>query len=440
MTIRKMICLACSLPFIMLNALNLQQAQEMALKNNTDLQAEQYSLSSAKYDFNNSLFSFLPTASLKASYMSTDYLMGQPPNAYDSKKGYGLAVNWPVFLGGKVVLGSLMKRNAFDLAKQSLQSKTLEILVNTETKYYKVLETAELLKAAELDYKSGVEQEKKGKVRFDNGTLSSADYLKLQSETARKRVRLFQSQTAYALSMDDFKNYLSLSTLDELEPVSETAYQKWISLFQEIDQNKIDRLSKNLAKMAETDNPALRINALSVDMTKKSVLMSYSNFLPSVNLSYSSDFSKPETENGYSNTETFMVNASVPIFPVGDNVTNSLKTKATLRKTESQNLSLKNNINLAVKSAFLNLITSAQSTEQAKLALDYTQESYNQMDIRFQNGILSVNDMIDANVMLISAKNQYISAVYTMLKAKTSLMQLLNIEQESQLINIIKES
>ncbi len=421
-------------------ALDLNQAKQIAIKNNQDLMSESYSLQSSRYDYYGSLFDLLPSGNLTGSYQKYNpdqsFSAGQTS---DYLKTYGFSISMPIFIGGKSWLGSRIKKDTYQLAKHSYTNKYFEVCLNTETKYYKVLETAELLKIAQLDLKSGIEQDNKAKIHFNNATISSADYLKIQAETARKKVRLFQSKTAYELSMADLQNYLMIDQIDTLESIKETDYQIWLNMFSDITTEQINDYQKKINQYIKDHNITLKISEISSKISEKSVTMAMGNFLPSVNLSFTSNNSQTELSDSFSNQETLLLSASVPIFPVADNYMGYLKSKAGLRKSMAQKKSIENNIDLASKSAFLNLISSSQSVQQAQLSMQYSEESYKQMEVRFQNGMLSVNDMIDADIMLTSAKNQYISNVYSLLKAKTGLLQLLNSENDEQLIKILKE-
>ncbi len=86
---------------------------------------------------------------------------------------------------------------------------------------------------------------------------------------------------------------------------------------------------------------------------------------------------------------------------------------------------------------FLNLISYAKTVVQADVSLGYSQELFLQMEERFNNGMISSSDLLDAEVMLKNARFSKISAVYSFMKAKSELMNLLSMESQEELNKLL---
>ncbi len=433
-----LICFAM-IAYFSLNAMTLEEAKQIALKNNLELQTELNALNSSKWDLYSSRFDLLPSVSVKSSYSNFDPEIRASNNMLENEKSYSFNVNFPIFIGGKNFLSSQIKSDVYKISEYSYQSKKLEVSNTVEIKYLKVLETQKLLSISEKDYQSALNHEEIAQIRFSNNSISNADYLNFKSQSANKKVRLLQAKNAFELSLHDLKSYLNIDDAGILEQVEESQITTLAEYFGSIDIETLDNIQKQLIKYSEKSNLSLGINKLSVESIKKSHLMSMGNFLPSLNLNYVKEWSKANYDSDFSDQSTLILSASIPLFPIMDDYSNTMKSHYSVKKAELQYQNVQNSIELAVKSSFLNFISSLQSYEASKLSLQYSEESWLQKEIRFKNNLLSANEMIDADILINNARIQYTTSIYNVLKAKSSLMQILNIEEESKLMRLIKE-
>ena len=85
----------------------------------------------------------------------------------------------------------------------------------------------------------------------------------------------------------------------------------------------------------------------------------------------------------------------------------------------------------------LNLVSSAQQVKASRLALDYTLQSYEQLQERFRMNLISSTELLDAELMLSSARLAYTNAHYAYLKNRLALMQGIGLENEQELDTLI---
>ncbi len=438
---KTMLTLFSILGCIALNhAITLGEAKELVLKNNSEIKAEEQSLQMSQWDYRNAQFDMLPTAKLLGNYnmYQPELNMGGPSSQAKNLQSLAFSVNYPLFVGGKMYLGQKMKSDAMKMSELAFKAKKLEIITALENKYFRVLETKELMKVAEMDFQSAQVNEEMAKVRYENGSMSNADYLNLRTATASKKLRYIQAQNAYSLSKNDLANYLSLPVNTEVENIEESAYMNWISLLQKTDSSQFETLSEKFEQYTAKNNSTLKITELSVKTAENAHLMNLGNFLPTLNLSYTKGWQKYDYQDKFADQGTIALSASLPIFPVIDDYSAKEKSRSALRKAEYQKENVENNINLAVQSSLLNMFSSIQSYESAKLSLEYAEEFWQQRNTRFKNNLLSANEMLDADVIINNARTQQISAIYNILRAKSALMQLINSESDEELQQLFK--
>jgi len=176
----------------MIHAMSLNEAKELVIKNNSEMKTEEQNLKMAQWDLKNARFDMLPTAKLQGNYnlYQPEINMGAPNSQAKNLQSFGLAINFPLFVGGKLYLGQKMKSDALKMSEISFKTKKLEILSTLENKFFKVLETKELMSIAEMDYQSSQANEEIAKIRYENGSLSSADYLNFRTASANKKTQI----------------------------------------------------------------------------------------------------------------------------------------------------------------------------------------------------------------------------------------------------------
>lgn len=419
--------------------LTLKDAKETALKNNPDLLAEEHSKKSAKYDFWNSTLGLIPSATLDGTY--TEYKpgfgMGVGPTA-DESRSYGYTISQPIFNGGKIWLGSRMQNDAAKIADATYINKRLETIAEVESKYFSVLESKDLLETAQKDLQSSEIQLEIAKVRYETGTLSKADYLQLQSQKASKEVSLIQIENLYSICKLDLANFLQISLDYTLEIISLDSYETYLNNIQSLDPVQVKDLISEVINISKEKNPSLKMAELSKAINKKSVIMAGGNFLPSLNLAYSKTWEKYDYQDDYEDSERLMLIASVPIFPIADNTVEFAKAKHNYKKSYYDHRSAEDGIELGLKSSVFNLVASARSVHATKKALEFAEETYLQMEERFRNNIITTSDLLGAEVMLTSSMNQYTKSVYDFLRARSSLLQLMGVEDEQILMQYLK--
>ncbi|MFC1898420.1 TolC family protein [Candidatus Cloacimonadota bacterium] len=424
-----------------LNALNLKEAKEIALKNNPALLAAEESNKASKNSLWKTYLSIAPTATLSGGYTRYDeeQTFQNTTNTYDALYNYQLVVNQPIFNGGKVWLGAGMASDANKISNETYISTRLNTISSLETKYFAVLKNQALLEIARKNLQTSKTNTEIAKVKFEAGSLSRAGYLQLQAEQANKEVSLIQMETLYQTSLLDLTNFLRIDKIDKLEEISQTDFLPELENLKEIDVTKIEILVDEIMDIGMVQNPTLQISRLSMQTSDKSLWMAGGNFLPTLNLQYSKRWNKYDFEDEYTDgIGQLGLNVSIPIFPLIDNGLEVAKARNNLKQAKYNMESAENGIELAIKSSVLNMVSAAKTVYSSQLSLDYSYETYEQMKERFANGQITANELLSTEIMYTSAQNQVATSFYDYLSAKSSLLKLMGTEDVGQLNKIIK--
>lgn len=425
---------------ISLSTLTLDEAKRLALKNNPNLLSQQQETKASKNNLWQSYIKLIPSASLTGNYTKYNepgLLMSVEPA--EESKSYGYSITQPVFNGGKIWLGARMANDGHKIAKESLKNKTLSTIADVESKYFKVLENQVLLEISNKDLLSSQTNVKIAQIRFDAGTLSKAEYLQLQSELAGKEVTLIQVENLYRISLLELANFLQIKKVNDLVEIPVEIHQPTLNKLSSKALSELDEMIDTIINIGWENNPSLKISEISVNTNKKSLLMAGGNFLPSVNLQYSNNWSKYDFQDNFSESGQLGINLSIPIFPLVDNGLGVAKANNNLKQSKYTLETVSNGIKLSLQSSLINLVAAAKTVRSSKLAMEYSKETYGQMKERFTHGVITANELLSAEVMFTSAQNQYTTSFYNFLRAKSTLQLMMGIEDPQILEKILNK-
>lgn len=428
----------------LLSSLTLKEAKELTLKNNSRYLAQKSSYESAKWNNQQALSGLFPSLTASGSYVYQDPStvvntgLGSTTLNHDLRSA-ALTLSQPLFMGGKLWQAYKISSISAEMSRLTLVNQRLIILNEVEIKYYNVLQLKDLLAISEKDLASTRQNLNITAARYENGVLSQADYLKMKAKAASKEVALIQSQTAYELAKQDLFSFLGLTEAVELQPIEPLYEQSELGVFAEYDTQQTLAFAKKAEQISALENLSLKTAEASVILTKKTYSIAKGSFLPTISLSASRSYK----ENGFDRYEfegsnTFALTASIPLLPLWNNYSGSRKAYYDVQKSKQDFKTASDGINLAVKSSALNLISSARQVKAAEIAKRFTEQTYQQMQERFRNNMLSTTDMLDAEIMLTSAEINLTNALYSYLKARSTLLQVLGTDDRSVLNSLME--
>ncbi len=420
--------------------LSLDKAKKMALNNNNSLLSAKENLKSSTISKEKAYLNLLPSASVSGNVSNSDPKPIMPGVNSDDLQDRNISVNatitQPIFNGGKIWLGAKIQSDAEKISKQQLKLKRQSLLNDVESKYYKCLELLSKKENAKLDLESSAKHLEISKLKFERSIISKADYLKAQTAKANKNIVFIQLTNAYNLSVLDLQNSIGTYQDITLKKINLEEVKSGIAKYSQIMSN--ENIHRQLLNIAEKYNPNFKISILNKEIQKKSLLMSYGNFLPNLNLSYSKNWTESiDPDDSYSKSSTIALSSSIPIFPIFDNGLGVKDSKHKLKKSEYDLKNFQSQLNLGIQSSLQNLYLAAKTIESSSLAKDLASETYKQMETRYQNDLVSLTDLMDTQVMYFNALNQYTNSIYSFLEAKNNLKFQVGVENFTKISKIL---
>jgi outer membrane protein len=274
------------------------------------------------------------------------------------------------------ILSELQIENSWRSARRNFEVTKSQVALQIEQLYYNQLRAERALTLAQENLKRAEKQLENIQTKFSLGTVAKLDLLKselevenaqLEVKKAEKNLNIAQAQLASYL-VGDTKRIFSLSTQLDFQPL-------------QLDLERcIDYALKNRPEIQEREE-ALALSKKEVEVTK------------------------------------------TPYYPPLE----VEKAQANFQLAQVQLEDVRNNIILEVEQKFTNFVAALDSVPVAQKNREIAQENLNVAQARFDAGVLTVVDLLDAQNNLYRAESNYLNAIFDYNVSKAQLFQSLGI-------------
>ena len=250
------------------------------------------------------------------------------------------------------------------------------------------------------------------------GTSPAIDGLRAKVELQTRQQQLIQARNDFSIQKLTVARVIGLAPGQEFELTDK-------SLYQPLERLSLDDALRR-AYASRSDYQAAMAEARAAEFSRKAAVAGY---FPS--LSFNSDYgaagSHPSTAN-----EVFDVRGtlSIPIFQGGSVHGDVLQADARLTESRERMANLRGQIDSDVRTALLNLQSSAELVEVARSNIELAEATLTQSRDRFSAGVADTVEVVQSQQAVASAHEQYITSLYNYSYAKISLARILGTAEE----------
>jgi len=429
---RKLILLTLTL--LLLSTINaveidLDESIKLAQENNKEIQAEKYSLKSARWGKFDAFSNFLPRVSLNSAIVRIDndtYEMANTPfqipgtgmefpalfPIYRTTYSNNITVQQPIFNGGKIILGYQLANLVKRQAEITLENKELDISYTVASTYFGYLKLKNIQELTQKSISSSISHLQKVEKNFEVGTAKRSDVLQWEVKLNNDKTSNFEVENGL-IEILTFWN--SLIGVDENIPteIQLEKYDAGINDYAVMEPAEIKTAKQEFLNKVEMTSPTLNSIDLANKMMKKSYWMTKGNFLPSLNLQFDYQI-ESDDEFDFSGDDNWNLVAaiSVPLFTSGSNFSKVKQAKYELLKTNKQTEYARDNYMIAAENVFNKLITSARIINDNQVALEFAKENHKLINKLFEQGMVANSELLDAEIMLFGSEMNLISSYY----------------------------
>lgn len=434
--------------------LTLHRAIDVALERNHSLRAASLGMESADWGKRSAISGFLPKVELFSSITRVDtdterranaslefikaaadqfgiprsYLDDIKPFVYRDTYASGVSVVQPVYNGGAEIVGLQAADAVQDRTYFEYQDTEQNVIARVKTAYYNVLKAEELVVLAKESAERTRRWLEYTRRQESLGSRTRTDVLRWEVQLAAEEGNIVNTENGLALARLQLNEVLGvdLNIVYVLEPVA-SAQPPASSAERQLSSVQFASLSMtsgpaNIDDSFLASHPSMRMMEANLRIADANVDMSWVNFKPRVNLAFRYGWEQNNTVklDGI-RPWSISLNFSYPIFNGFGDYTRLEQSKAELRQVNERVESFRRGLLLQATHAGLTVKATRKRTEIATFGLRQADDVLASVSRRYDLGAASNVDLIDAQTAYVSAKTNYIAAVYDNLIAEVEL-------------------
>lgn len=425
--------------------LNLDDAVELALKNNRtieqsadDREAAKWNLSAVRrsfgpsfswqstankiggrfYNYNRerrSIYDHLP-AEEKSYYNIVDFPL------YESETTNSISLSMPLYSGGNLEAQKKSAEYSLNSADLILENTRQEVKFQTTQAFYQILQYSELMNVRQEEMQNLSEHLETVKIQYEVGTVAMSDVLATNVQLANSQQNYNSSQINYENAVANLNNLIGLPLDTTLIVDGELKY----SPFEE-DEN-------SCLEYALTHRPDGIAAEYAVKSSEETVSRAKAGARPNISAVASGSIVgegafKADHSNG---AERWSAGLQMSWNIFDNNVTSAQvhQAKVMQQKAESQAKQQLETIRLEVHNAYTSLKISEQNVKLSAETIKQAQEQYLIAKVRYEEGVDTNLIVMDAQEKLTQARTNYSTALYSYFTSRARLEKAMGVPIE----------
>ncbi len=382
--------------------LNLEKAVHMALVNNSGVKIAKTQLAAAQAQKDQAKGA--RWGSLSASHYSGRYEKYQNSTVLDNTVANthtnSVSLALPIYTGGKLE-GNIEKASKnLEAYKYGMEGSYQTAEYNATKGYYDVLNASNSVALCTETVDRLADHLKNTEAQFNVGVVAKVDVLTSQVNLADAQQSLTKAQNSYDYSVASLNNVIGLPQNTKLNLSEGLEYKAY--------NNTLD----NCITYAMANNPSVHQAELAVDMAKAAQKVANAGNIPQVNLAAENDWPKDKFPGSDKESWAVGVNVSWNFWDYGVTAAKVAEAKANVLNAQETYRQTSDSIRLGVRNSYLSLREAEKRIGTSSVSVAQAEEAYRIAVIRYQAGVGTNTDVIDASVYLTTAKNNYITALY----------------------------
>ena len=386
--------------------LTLDQAVTMALTNNPSGKIAVFDYEAAKGALTAARSHRWPT--LSATHNDEWTWSGKKYNqyyGYDSnyvKDEFSNAVtlNWTLWSGNKIESQVSQAKLTLDSNRWEIAAARQLLKYNATEAYFTLMADRDAVKLAEESVERLEKYLKDVQLQFEVGVVAKVDVLSSEVDLAKARQTLIEDRNAYAVAMASLNNIMGLPLTTELSIQGDLPYEKF------------EQELAACVDIALRQRPDIFQYTDSAKSAKEGVTIAKAGYLPTISAVAQAGWYNDQFPGGNNYNWTMYLTTSWTFMDSGLTAGNVKKAVEGYKKAQEQLKQTVDSARLDVRSTYLSLKSYEQSIQTSSAAIGLAEEDYRIKVIRYNAGVATNLDVLDAQESLTTAKNNYLKARY----------------------------
>ncbi len=401
-----------SSPIMASEILTLEESIEIALERSLSIYSARQEIRAKEFAERSAKADFFPKFSTDYSYIRIDddtvndakYMVNSTEVSPLEAGTYEINVTGtqPIFTGWALTITRELASLGVDLAKVQKETAIQDLIVDVKEAYFGILKAKKLEKVA----RQAVEQLKAhlrvAQAFYEEGLIAKNELLQTEVQMAQATQDLIRTTNRVEIAVSLF-NKLLRRGLGEKVRIKDI-----------LDYHPVGLTLDECMERAELNRPEIKEVSLNVASAEKNVGLSKSSYYPTVNLIGNYErktATRVFLEKLDPDIWTITLRAEWTFWEWGKTRHEVASAKAELAKTKYVLEELKDNIQLEVKDAYLNLREAEKNILVARTAVVQAQENFRMNEERYKQQVATSTDVLDAQTLLTQARTNYFNAL-----------------------------
>ena len=388
--------------------ITLDQAVNMALTNNPSGKIAVFEFEAAKGSLTAARSYRWPTLSYThkdawtwygEKYIDSNY-PSKDHNYVEDKFSNALTLNWTVWAGNKIESQVSQAKLALDSSQWGIAAARQTLKYNATDAYFKLMAARNAVKLGEESVERLEKYLQDVQVQYRVGVVAKVDVLRSEVSLAQARQTLIEARNAYDLAMSNLNNIIGLPLTTNIGIKGDLTYEKY---------------EQALAACEDTalrQRPEIFQYTDAVKSAQEAITIARAGYLPTVTATAQAAWYNDQFPGGKNYNWTIYLTTNWNILDSGLTAGNLKKAVETHKKAQEQLRQTVDSVRLDVRSTYLSLQSFDQSIQTSKASVGLAEEDYRIKVIRYRAGVGTNLDVLDAQVALTTAKNNYLLAMY----------------------------
>ena len=380
--------------------ITLDQAVNMALTNNPIGKIAVYEFEAAKGALTAARSYRWPTLSAthtdRWSWQGKKYGNDVPGDFRNS-----VSASWTLWSGNRVESQISQAKLSLDASRWEIAAARQELKYSATDAYFKFMAARDAVRLATESVERLERYLQDVKLQFEVGVVAKVDVLRSEVELAKAKQTLIEAKNAYDVTMANLNTIIGLPLTTELKVAGDLSYEKY------------DQALAACMDTALRQRPEIFQATDAAKIAQEAITIARSGYLPTVSASYQAGWNDSKFAGTNNYNWTVYLTTNWTFMDSGLTAGKLKQASEGFKKAKEQLQQTVDAVRLDVQSTYLTLKSAEQSIATSSAAVGLAEEDYKIKVIRYQAGVGTNLDVLDAQVALTTAKNNFLQAMYS---------------------------
>lgn len=407
------------------DVITVEKAVEIALQKNEDILIARQELENSTYVYREALSGAFPKIEASASLMRELHSSGNFMSFYqDNLLNWEVSLVQPIWVGGKVGTGIQIAKIYEQLNETKFTLRREEITVRVQKSFYNALIAAEARRVMQLVKKDADQNLENIELMYEQGLVSEYDLIQARVRVKSLEPTVLQFRNQLTLAENALKSDLGMDLDAEIEVVGT------LSADDKVDTN-------NYKQRALANRKELKLLDFTRQMVEKNKRLEWANHLPTITAV--GQYTYTGTSDNYGDIVDANhglhnvyggIAVQVPIFRGGETKAKVDQAQVEIRKAELEFQKKTRLIELQAELNYHHISEARLEIDLQEAALAEAEKGLQIANVRYENGVGTQLEVINAQTALEQARLNRLSAIHHLINAtidfKFSVGELIN--------------